>query len=233
MMHDGWRELLYPLGYIAGLAFGGRFLLQWIASEVQQRSVVTPVFWRLSLVGNLLLLIHAFIQLQFHICFIQTINAVISWRNLNLMQPPNTHLRLRSVVSILTASLIGLTLGFILQGLGSHAGEIVWFRIPTPSGEQTMISVHTLWHFIGFLGLTLFSCRFWVQWWVAERREISCLNPSFWWLSIIGGLLTLAYFIRIDDPVNVIGPAISLVPYIRNLMLLYKERKYQVAKGEA
>lgn len=228
MMHDGWREALYPLGYVAGLAFGGRFLLQWLSSEVHQRSIVTPVFWRLSLIGNLLLLIHAFIQLQFHICVIQTINAVISWRNLNLMQE-TSQVPLRKVLLFLAASLACLTLGFVAQGLGSHAGEIIWFRIPTPSGERAMLPVSLLWHLVGFFGLALFSCRFWVQWWLAERRHNSTLSPSFWWLSLIGGVLTLLYFLRIDDPVNAIGPALSLVPYLRNLMLLHKE----MAKGEA
>lgn len=230
-MIDGWREALYPLGYIAGIAFGGRFLLQWIASEVHQRSIVTPVFWRLSLIGNLMLLLHAFIQLQFHICVIQTINAVISWRNLNLMQQQTPQVPLRSVLYFLFAALVCLTLGFVIQGLGSRAGEIIWFRIPTPSGEKAMISVSLLWHLIGFFGLALFSCRFWVQWWHSERRHSSSLGPAFWWLSLVGGVLTLLYFVRIEDPVNAIGPALSLVPYIRNLMLLYKEHKPQAAKG--
>jgi lipid-A-disaccharide synthase len=46
------------------------------------------------------------------------------------------------------------------------------------------------------------------------------LGAQFWWLSLVGDLMTLAYFTQIYDPVNIVGPALGLIPYIRNLMLL-------------
>lgn len=218
------RELLYPLGYLAAMAFGGRFLLQWVASEVQQRSVVTRAFWRLSLCGNILLMIHSFLQSQFHVSIVQACNSVISWRNLNLMQPKEEQVSLQKVIQLLLASAALTTSLFILQSL-MYDGSVDWFRLPTPSWSDSVpVHVGASWHIVGFVGLILFSSRFWVQWIQAERYQQSNLGPLFWWLSLIGGLATLVYFVKINDPVNIIGPAFGLVPYIRNLMLIYKKR---------
>lgn len=229
-MIEAWRSLLYPLGFIASIAFGGRFLLQWITSEVQQRSVVSRAFWRLSLLGNGLLLIHSFLQLQFHVCVIQVCNGIIAWRNLDLLKPYSQQVRFQTVVQLIAGLNMGIFLLFILQGWFFTNGEIIWFRLPTSSWNETP-AVGWLWHMIGVVGLFLFSSRFWIQWWAAEQKHYSYFSPAFWWLSLLGGSLSILYFIRIEDPVNLIGPLMGLVPYIRNLMLISKERS-TAALGE-
>lgn len=228
-MSDAWREIIYPLGYLSSLIFGMRFLLQWLVSEVHRKSIVTPLFWRLSLVGNLLLMMHGLLQMQYHVCAVQVCNAVISWRNLNLMEKSSSRWSLRAVILLLAGSILTLTLLFIAQGMLLGSGQIEWFRLPSPTGETPLLPVNFFWHLIGFVGLILFSSRFWVQWWCTERDGESRLGLPFWWLSIVGGVLTLVYFIRIDDPVNIIGPAFGLVPYIRNLMLIYKAQQPKIS----
>lgn len=47
------------LGFAAQLLFTGRFLVQWIASERQNRMVIPLAFWFFSIGGGLLLLIYA------------------------------------------------------------------------------------------------------------------------------------------------------------------------------
>jgi len=47
------------LGFFAQLLFALRFVVQWIASERQKRSVVPIYFWYLSFGGGTLLLIYA------------------------------------------------------------------------------------------------------------------------------------------------------------------------------
>lgn len=222
-MIDSWRELLYPLGYLSAIAFGARFLLQWLTSELLQKSVVTRAFWQLSLFGNLLLLLHSFIQVQFHVCVVQACNAVISWRNLNLMQPKDRQQPFQTVIYYLLGSIVATALAFAIQGFFLTDGLGDWFRLPTISGQEAPRHLNQFWHFLGTLGVILFSSRFWVQWWGAEKQKNSYLGPAFWWLSLIGGILSLVYFVRIDDPVNVIGPLFGLLPYIRNLMLLQKQ----------
>ena len=51
-----WSDDSYWLafGLLGNLAFGSRFLVQWIASERAGESVVPVVFWHLSIVGSLI-----------------------------------------------------------------------------------------------------------------------------------------------------------------------------------
>lgn len=231
-MTEHWREWLYPLGYIAQLIFGWRFLQQWLTSEIHQKSLVTRGFWRLSLLANLLLLIHSFIQLQFHVCVVQVCNGVIAWRNLELMDEVKQPVRLRAVlISMLLLNLL-LAVAFVLEAYWWERA-VEWFRIPTWDGGATK-EVGGAWHLLGMVGMLLFSSRFWVQWWCAERAKVSYLGLPFWWLSFTGAILTIAYFTYIGDPVNIIGPSVGLIPYFRNLMLIYKERSNSsnAVKGE-
>lgn len=223
-MIEGWREFLYPLGYFAQLAFAWRFLQQWLMSEIKQKSIVTKAFWKVSLMGNVMLALHAFLQVQFHVCVIQACNGVIAWRNLNLMESKSQQLPLRSIILMMFGSILAIVSGFIFQGYYLSGGTIEWFRMPIWDGSAPH-HVSFMWHLIGFVGLALFSSRFWVQWWFAERNKMSYIGASFWWLSLTGGVLSLIYFLYIGDPVNVIGPAVGLLPYARNLMLMKKTNK--------
>ena len=47
------------LGFVAQLLFTGRFLVQWIASEKQNRMVIPIAFWFFSIGGGVLLLVYA------------------------------------------------------------------------------------------------------------------------------------------------------------------------------
>lgn len=217
-MFEGMRELLYPLGFVSSLAFSARFLLQWINSEIERKSVVSKGFWHISLLGNLMLLVHSLIQSQFHVCLIQCCNAVISWRNLNLMEPADKQVTFFTVIKMFVGAFLGLFLCFI--AISFFEGEIEWFRLPNASAENP----GAFWHVLGCIGLFLFSLRFWVQWWQAERNQRSELSLPFWWLSLVGAALSLVYFIQIHDPVNIVGPAVGLLPYSRNLMLMYRTK---------
>lgn len=222
---EEWRILLYPLGLLSGLAFGMRFIVQWLQSERLHKSTVPASFWILSLAGNCLLALHAFIQIQFPICAVQACNGVIAWRNLNLMQPRPRQFSFTTVLFLLGGA-IGLTfLIFFLQDyLFMREGN--WFRIPISPWQTSPVHESSLyWHALGALSYILFSSRFWIQWWLAERAHASQLPLSFWWISLIGALLSIIYFVHIQDTVNLIGPLIGLIPYIRNLILIRKANR--------
>lgn len=216
-----WREFLYPIGFLASILFGARILTQWVNSEIKQTSTVSKLFWQLSVIGNVLLLIHSLIQVQYHVFFIQIGNAMISWRNINLMG--KRALSLKSTITLFTTAFIGLSLFFfVFNGLNGQDFS-TWFRIPVFSLlQKSSRPVNDMWHVMGFIGLTLFSSRFWIQWISAEKKKTSYLGPSFWWISLIGDLMILVYFAKIKDPVNLIGPVLGLIPYVRNLMLIKK-----------
>jgi lipid-A-disaccharide synthase-like uncharacterized protein len=85
-------------------------------------------------------------------------------------------------------------------------------------------TTETIWIIIGFGGQGLFFTRWVVQWFRSERKRESTIPLSFWYLSLIGGLITLAYVIYRKDPVLITGQAVGSLIYIRNLILIYRKR---------
>ena len=94
-----------------------------------------------------------------------------------------------------------------------------------------MLTTDTIWIATGFLGQGLFFGRWIVQWLASERSASSKVPVSFWYLSLIGGLITLAYAIYRMDPVFIAGQSIGSVVYVRNLMLIYRENGTGAVKG--
>lgn len=82
----------------------------------------------------------------------------------------------------------------------------------------------TPWHLVGFAGQAFFFSRFLVQWIHSERAGRSTIPDVFWYLSLGGGLLLLAYAVQLGDPVFILGQAVGAFVYVRNLMLLRRPR---------
>jgi lipid-A-disaccharide synthase-like uncharacterized protein len=85
--------------------------------------------------------------------------------------------------------------------------------------------VKTFWLILGFIAQGLFSARFLVQWIASERAGKSVMPIVFWYLSIFGSALLLAYAIYREDPVFILGQAAGLIVYFRNLFLIRREKK--------
>lgn len=83
----------------------------------------------------------------------------------------------------------------------------------------------TIWLGVGFVGQAFFSARFLVQWIVSEAQRKSVIPLAFWFFSLGGGATLLAYAIWRKDPVFIVGQAGGLVIYLRNLYLIYAEKK--------
>ena len=77
---------------------------------------------------------------------------------------------------------------------------------------------------VGLAGQLLFSARFIVQWVASERAGRSVMPVAFWYFSLAGGLVLLAYALYRADPVFILGQAAGTFIYLRNLMLIYRER---------
>jgi lipid-A-disaccharide synthase-like uncharacterized protein len=86
-----------------------------------------------------------------------------------------------------------------------------------------MTTTETVWIAIGFLGQGLFFGRWLIQWIVSERQAESRMPIAFWYLSLVGGLITLAYAIYRRDPVFIAGQSIGALVYVRNLMLIRRQ----------
>lgn len=82
-----------------------------------------------------------------------------------------------------------------------------------------------IWIVVGFAGQAFFFSRFLIQWAVAERKGESVIPDAFWYLSIAGGFILLAYAIHQGDPVFMAGQSLGSIVYIRNLMLIHRKRR--------
>jgi lipid-A-disaccharide synthase-like uncharacterized protein len=81
------------------------------------------------------------------------------------------------------------------------------------------------WVALGLLGQLLFGCRFVIQWVVSERKGRSVIPVPFWYLSLGGSAILLVYSIHIADPVFILANVLNSFIYIRNLMLIGKEKQ--------
>lgn len=53
------QTLWFGIGFLGQLLFSGRFLVQWLYSERQKKSVIPLAFWYFSIAGGILLTIYA------------------------------------------------------------------------------------------------------------------------------------------------------------------------------
>jgi len=80
------------------------------------------------------------------------------------------------------------------------------------------------WVILGFVAQLMFTGRFLIQWIESEREGKSVIPIAFWFFSIAGGLLLLAYALYRRDPVFIAGQAFGVFVYVRNLYLVLRER---------
>ena len=89
------------------------------------------------------------------------------------------------------------------------------------------------WKIIGYTGMAMFFGRFFVQWIHSELKKESKVTVLFWWQSLVGTVLMLAYSLRQHDPIYVIGYVFNVVPYTRNLILIYRKKRADEQKAVA
>jgi lipid-A-disaccharide synthase-like uncharacterized protein len=82
-----------------------------------------------------------------------------------------------------------------------------------------------IWVAIGTLGQLVFFSRWIVQWLSSEKNKSSVIPLSFWWCSLIGGIITLFYAKHIGSFPFILAQAIGIIVYARNLILIYRSYK--------
>lgn len=88
-----------------------------------------------------------------------------------------------------------------------------------------MSTTEIIWLGIGFLGQGIFFMRWVVQWLASEKHAESRVPIAFWYMSLLGGMITLAYAIYRKDPVFIAGQSVGAVVYLRNLMLIARSNQ--------
>lgn len=84
----------------------------------------------------------------------------------------------------------------------------------------------TPWKLIGYLGVFLFAGRWFVQLYASRRLGRPAMPRMFWYMSIVGSLLLLSYFIfGRNDSVGVLSNAFPFAVAVYNLYLDVKSRQ--------
>jgi lipid-A-disaccharide synthase-like uncharacterized protein len=81
--------------------------------------------------------------------------------------------------------------------------------------------VELLWVLFGFAAQLMFTARFVVQWLASERARQSVMPVAFWYFSLAGGVMLLAYAIYRRDPVFMLGQSLGVLIYARNLWFIH------------
>ena len=105
------------------------------------------------------------------------------------------------------------------RDLGAYVYDVFWARLDALA-------------LFGIAAQLLFAARFIVQWIASERAGRSVMPLAFWFFSMGGGVLTLVYGLIRREPVIILGQGLSLFIYLRNLMLIFRERGRENGRDE-
>ncbi|MBQ8498693.1 lipid-A-disaccharide synthase [Chlamydia sp.] len=209
---------LYPLGLLANLLFGTAFCVQWFLTKKKGYSFVPKIFWHLSSTGAVLMVCHGFIQNQYPIALLHSFNLIIYFRNLNITS--SNPLPVPKVAFLLTLTATAITLSFAIGTY--YLPHMTWMASPNIL-HLNFPQANFSWQLLGCIGLTIFSLRFFIQWFYLEYRNQSALPAPFWKASLLGGSICLIYFLRTGDVVNVLCYGCGLFPSLANIRIAARE----------
>jgi lipid-A-disaccharide synthase-like uncharacterized protein len=64
-----------------------------------------------------------------------------------------------------------------------------------------------------------------LQWFISEKKAESQIPVSFWYMSLAGSVIVLAYAIHKLDPVFMAGQSVGTLVYVRNLILIHRSKE--------
>src|SRR6185437_2954526 len=110
---------------------------------------------------------------------------------------------------------------------GRHRGAVMLIQYGQALGNyiyDIFVAKFDFWLAIGLGAQLAFASRFLVQWIASERAGKSVVPLAFWFFSVAGGTMTLIYGLVKREPVIIIGQLLSNIIYVRNIMLIWKNR---------
>ena len=198
--------LIYSIGFLAQILFAGRLITQWFLSERSKKVETPTLFWKLSLVGSILMFMYGYLREDAAIMLGQVLIYTVYIRNLQLQNQwsgSNSFLKIIYIgVPLLIATYLIFISDFDLQYLFSRENIAPWLIA------------------LGILGQVVFNSRFFYQWIYSEKKKVSTLPLGFWLLSLVGAVFILIYGILRKDPVLIASHCFGGVVYVRNIYLL-------------
>lgn len=194
-------SLFIVLGWLGNACFFSRAFVQWVQSERLRRSASPPAYWWMSLMGSILLGSYAVYRSEYVLLVGFAINGGIYARNLVLPRADRRRIGRGTRVLLLAVLAYGALL---------FAG---WVRMRVDA------NLAPAWMLCALVGQAVWSSRFVVQWHASEVSGESHFPPRFWWISLAGNTLLLAYALYLRDPVFIAGYILGPFVQVRNLML--------------
>ena len=202
--------LILGIGLGSQVLFSARLIVQWIRSEKAKRVLSPVLFWQLSLIASFLMMIYGVLRLDPVIILGQTFSYFIYARNLRFKRAWR-HIPLYFRVMVLAFPVIT-----IAWFLGADQYGVFYILEKNKIGSELLS-----W---GLLGQTIFTLRFVYQWIVSERLKKSVLPAGFWIISLTGSTMMLGYAILRWDAALLVGHVFGSVVYVRNLLLIYRNK---------
>ncbi len=200
------------LGWLGQGCFFSRFFVQWLVSEKARRSASPRSFWWLSLVGTLLVGGVAAHQGEWLLVPAYVLGGLIYFRNLWLSSHDRSESPAQFRPILITA----------LAAMG--VGVLLWSATLPRAG---MDEIAWPWIAAGVCGQLLWGTRFVIQWWASEKRGESHFPLAFWWMSLIGAGLNIAYTSQLETLLFLVGYLPAWFVPARNLILEYRSRREQ------
>ena len=211
-----WSLLWHVVGAAGAVSFFGRFYVQWIVSERAGRSVMPVIFWYMSGVGSVALLLYGVIYLNSPVAALSYgFNSIVYARNLVHIWNEKGTLTRRA--SLLFQGAVGV---FLLVSVVMVAWTWLHEYHEVRNETREVIVRTWFWIGVGVIGQSLFAARFAVQWVVTEVKKRSVIPRSFWYLSIAASLLLMSSYVQRQEWINVAGMMATLPVYVRNVMLI-------------
>jgi len=200
--------VIYGIGFLAQLLFSARLLVQWLQSEKNKRIITPSIFWKLSLLGSILLFIYGYFRKDFAIMLGQVLTYFIYIRNLQLQGEWRL---IKGWIRLLIIIFPILLAGYFFIS-GDYAINLLF--------NEELIPRWLVW--LGIVSQLLFTLRFVYQWIYSEQRKTSHLPLGFWIMSFVGAALILIYAIYRKDPVLIFAHGFGILIYMRSILLSRK-----------
>ncbi len=205
------QSLVFGLGFFAQALFSARLLVQWVSSEKAGRSLSPLLFWQLSIIASLLLMVYGILRQDLVIILGQMLTYCIYIRNLHYH---HSWTKIPLPFRLFTLLFPFAALLWLLQGQHNTLAGIV--------KNKEIPLMLMLW---GGAGQVVFNFRFVYQLICMERAKASILPLGFWVISIAGSLMVISYAVFRRDPVLFVGQLFGFVVYGRNILLYLRTKR--------
>jgi lipid-A-disaccharide synthase-like uncharacterized protein len=205
------QYVVLGIGFFAQGLFSARLLVQWISSEKAGRSLSPLLFWQLSILGSLLLMVYGIFRRDLVIIVGQVLTYCIYIRNLHYQ---NSWSRIPRPFRLFTLLFPFVAMFWLLMGQHYTLASIV--------RNEEIPRLLLLW---GGAGQLVFNFRFVYQLIRMERAKASILPLGFWVISIVGSFMVISYAVFRRDPVLFIGQLFGVIVYSRNIVLFMRTRR--------